>query len=127
MPSEDAMVAAVEAYVARYNAADLDGVVNLFAPEAVVEDPVGTPARRGRAALREFFAVGIAAGARLTLDGPVRVAADSAAFPFHVSLEWEGQATRIDVIDVFRFDETGRIADMRAFFGRRNTHAAGAH
>ena len=40
--------------------------------------PVGTPPRVGQAALREFFAIGIAAGARLTLDGPVRCAADLA-------------------------------------------------
>lgn len=118
------MVAAVEAYVRSYNRRDLDGVCAVFAEDAVVEDPVGTPPRAGQAALREFFAVGIEAGARLTLDGPVRCAADNAAFAFHVNLDWEGQATRIDVIDVFTFDSQGKVANMKAYFGPANTGAA---
>lgn len=118
------MVAAVEAYVRSYNRRDLDGVCAVFAEDAVVEDPVGTPPRAGQAALREFFAVGIDAGARLTLDGPVRCAAGHAAFAFHVNLDWEGQATRIDVIDVFTFDDEGKVASMKAYFGPANTGAA---
>lgn len=124
MASADQMVAAVETYIGSYNRADLDGVCAVFAEDAVVEDPVGTPPRVGQAALREFFAVGIAAGARLTLDGPVRCAADHAAFAFHVDLEWDGSATRIDVIDVFTFDAHGKVSSMKAYFGPANMGAA---
>jgi steroid delta-isomerase len=118
------MVAAVEAYVGHYNRGDLDGVCAVFAEDAVVEDPVGSPPRTGQAALREFFAVGIAAGARLTLDGPVRCTADHAAFPFHVELYWDGNETRIDVIDVFTFDAQGKVNGMKAYFGPANMGAA---
>lgn len=124
MLDSDRMVAAVEAYIASYNRADLDGVCAVFAEDAIVEDPVGTAPRIGQAALREFFAVGIAAGARLTLDGPVRCAADHAAFAFHVNLDWDGQATRIDVIDVFHFDAQGKVTAMKAYFGPANMGAA---
>ncbi len=124
MVDADHMVAAVEAYVRSYNRSDLDGVCAVFAEDAVVEDPVGTPPRLGQAALREFFAVGIAAGARLTLDGPVRCADGHAAFVFHVDLEWDGKATRIDVIDVFTFDNEGKVASMKAYFGAANMGAA---
>jgi steroid Delta-isomerase len=124
MVDADHMVAAVEAYIGSYNRADLDGVCAVFADDAVVEDPVGTPPRLGQAALREFFAVGIAAGARLILDGPVRCAADHAAFAFHVDIQWDGHATRIDVIDVFSFDADGRVARMTAYFGPANMGAA---
>jgi steroid delta-isomerase len=124
MLDADRMVAAVEAYVGSYNRADLDGVCAVFADNAMVEDPVGTPPRTGQAAIREFFAVGIEAGARLTLDGPVRCAAGNAAFAFHVDLTWDGRATRIDVIDVFTFDSEGKVAGMKAYFGPANMGAA---
>ena len=120
MPRDEDMQAAVEAYVANYNRGDTEGLLSLFAADAKVEDPVGSPPRTSKEAIRELFAGGIAAGARLHLDGPIRIAASHAAFPFHVALEWEGRATRIDVIDIFRFDENGKIAEMRAFFGAGN-------
>jgi len=120
MPDAAQMEAAVKAYVDCYNRADLDGIVAIFAPDARVEDPVGSPAKTGHAEIREFFGAGIAMGAKLSLDGPVRCVANHAAFAFHVTLDWEGQATRIDVIDVFRFDENGKVAEMRAFFGPEN-------
>lgn len=124
MLDTDRMVAAVEAYVTSYNRGDLDGVCAVFAEDAIVEDPVGTPPRVGQAALREFFAVGIQAGARLTLDGPVRCAAGHAAFAFHVDLHWDGADTRIDVIDVFTFDPHGKVTGMKAYFGPANMGAA---
>jgi len=123
MPSEETMENAVSAYVARLSAGDLDGVVALFASDASVEDPVGTPPRVGHAALREFFGVAVSANAKLVLDGPIRTASNYAAFPFHVILDWQGRTTRIDVIDVFQFDEHGKIAEMRAFFGSKNSAA----
>ena len=118
------MQAAVETYVESYNRSDLDGVLSIFAEDATVEDPVGTPIKQGHAALREFFAVGVQMGARLHLDGPIRCAAGHAAFPFHVTIDLEGKQTRIDVIDVFRFNKAGKVAKMRAFFGPENMGAA---
>lgn len=114
------MQAAVETYVESFNRSDIDGVLSIFAADATVEDPVGTPIKQGHDALREFFAVGIQMGAKLQLDGPIRCAGGHAAFPFHVTLELEGKQNRIDVIDVFRFDAAGKVAEMRAFFGPEN-------
>lgn len=120
MPDALQMQSAVQSYVDCYNRGDLDGVVGLFAPDATVEDPVGSPIKTGRDEIREFFGAGIAMGAQLALDGPVRCVADQAAFAFHVTLDWEGQETRIDVIDLFRFNDDGKVAEMRAFFGPDN-------
>jgi steroid delta-isomerase len=117
------MEAAVRTYVISYNASDLDGILSIFGADATVEDPVGTPLKKGHAELRAFFAVGVKAGAKLHLDGPIRCAGDSAAFPFHVTLQWDGKGQRIDVIDVFRFGEDGKVAEMRAFFGPANMSA----
>ena len=120
MPSLEQMEAGVHAYVDSYNRADLDGIIAVFSSDATVEDPVGTPAKQGHAALREFFQVGVEAGAKLFLDGPIRCADRFAVFPFHVELTWDGTATRIDVIDQFEFDEAGKVVAMRAFFGPAN-------
>lgn len=124
MATSEQMREAVETYVESYNLADLDGIVGIFAEDATVEDPVGTPLKQGHEALRAFFGTGIAMGAKLHFDGPVRCADGHAAFPFHVTLEMEGQPTRIDVIDVFRFGQDGKVLEMRAFFGPENIGGA---
>lgn len=123
MPSTEAMIAAVETYVEAFARGDADMAAALFADDASVEDPVGTPQRVGKAAIAEFYRASMATGAKLTLTGPVRTAADHAAFAFEVALDWQGQRQRIDVIDIFRFDAEGKIAEMRAFFGPHNMHA----
>jgi steroid Delta-isomerase len=120
MPSAEAMIAAVHAYVDGFEKGDLEGLVALFAPDASVEDPVGTPIKRGTEAIREFYTFSVTSGAKLELTGPVRCAGDSAAFPFHVKMAFGDQKSIIEVIDVFRFNEDGRIADMRAFWGPGN-------
>ena len=120
MPSNEQMIAAVHAYVDGFAREDAAAVVALFAEDAVVEDPVGGPVRRGRAEFADFFAGTVGTGAKLSLDGPIRLGPDYAAFPFHVDIAWEGQAMRIDVIDVFRFAPSGKISHMQAFFGDSN-------
>lgn len=118
------MEAAVQSYVDSYNRGDLDAIVDLFAEDATVEDPVGSPLKNGHGEITGFFKAGIDMGAKLTLDGPVRCVANNAAFAFHVTLDWDGKTTRIDVIDTFRFDEVGKVVEMRAFFGPQNMGAA---
>lgn len=117
-------IRAIETYIASYGAGDLDGVVSVFADDATVEDPVGTPPIVGGDAIRTFMARGIAMGAKLTLLGAIRCAGEYAVFPFVVTLHVKGKPTRIEVIDQFRFNDAGKVVEMRAFFGTENiTHA----
>lgn len=122
MPTPDAMVATVHAYVAAFDAGDADAVAALYAEDCTVEDPVGSPVHHGRAAVRAFYAESMKTGAKLTLEGPVRVAGDQAVFPFSVHLNFAGGPKRIDVIDIFRFDEAGKVTEMRAYWGPTNMH-----
>ena len=46
---------ALQAYVDNITEGNLEGIINLFAEDAVVEDPVGTEPKRGHAELREFY------------------------------------------------------------------------
>lgn len=116
----DAKIRAVQTYVAGYAAGDVDTILSIFAEDAVLEDPVGTPVHQGKAALRAFFLVGIEMEAKLHMLGDVRCAGDSAAFVFAVALKFEGVNKRIEVIDVFRFDDEGKITEMRAYWGPEN-------
>jgi len=124
MPSQEQLLGIVQAYVDAFDKGDVDAVVALFSEDATVEDPVGTPPKRGLAEIRSFYAGSMATGAKLELRGAPRCAADYVAFPFAVSLDWQGRRQVIEVIDTFRLDDSGRITEMRAFFGPANITSA---
>lgn len=122
MPEPEKMIAAVTAYVAAFDAGSPDKVAALYAADASVEDPIGSPVHRGREAIRSFYLESMKTGAKLTLDGPVRVTREYAVFPFSVHLDYDGGPKRIDVIDTFRFNEANEVVEMRAFWGPTNMH-----
>ncbi|MDE2618712.1 MAG: nuclear transport factor 2 family protein [Sphingomonadales bacterium] len=122
MPSPERMEAAVHAYVAAFDHSDPDAVAALFAEDATVEDPIGTPPHVGRTAIRAFYAASMQTGAKLRLEGPVRIAGPYAAFAFTVLLHYQGQDQKIDVIDTFRFNDDNEVVEMRAYFGPTNMH-----
>ena len=120
MLTHEMMEAAVQGYVDAFDKGDPGQVVALFASDAIVEDPVGSPPKIGHDAIREFYTMSMATGAKLALQGPVRTASDHAAFAFQVVLNYGGTAMTIDVIDTFAFNPDGKVREMRAFFGPAN-------
>ncbi|WP_375195114.1 nuclear transport factor 2 family protein [Sphingobium sp.] len=122
MPDPVKMEAAVHAYVAAFEAGSADQVAALYAQDCTVEDPIGSPIHNGREAVRAFYAESMKTGAKLKLEGPVRIAGDYAVFPFSVNLNYDGSPKRIDVIDTFRFNEANEVVEMRAFWGPTNMH-----
>lgn len=118
MPSEAQMKQAMQAYLDRYNQDDLEGVVGLYADDATVEDPVGTPVKSGKAAIREFYKFAMTTGARLSAAAPIRAShGNSAAMAFDVKLNYQGSRMTIRVIDVMTFDDAGKFSSMRAYWG----------
>jgi steroid delta-isomerase len=114
MPSETVMKATLKAYLERYNASDLDGLMALFSEDASFEDPVGTPAMRGHAQIRSFFANALKTPATLSLVAPIRGSyANAAAMAFEAIA---GQVT-VRAIEVATFNEDGRIIDLKAYIG----------
>lgn len=107
-------------YLRMMSEGDWQGVAALYAEDATVEDPVGSEPLRGIGAVTDFYRRAVETGARLHLDGPVRVAGREAAFPFHAEVKADGGTLHIHVIDVFRFNDAGKIVSMRAFFGEDN-------
>ena len=121
-PDASKMVAAVHAYVEGFAKGDPAIIAALFAENATVEDPIGSPIRRGRAAIHAFYTESMQTGAKLTLQGPIRVGADHAAFAFSVNLHFGSSDKHVDVIDTFRFNDDNEVVEMRAFWGPGNMH-----
>jgi steroid Delta-isomerase len=94
---------------------DADGILDLYADDATVEDPVGGQVIRGRQALHAFYAA-TSPHLQVELTGPVRVAGRECAAPLLAELTTKDRKLYIDVIDVMKFDEHGKITSMRAFW-----------
>lgn len=120
MPDPDKMIVAVHRYVEAFDKSDAEMAADIFANDATVEDPIGSPLKEGREAILDFYTGAMASGAKLILQEPVRVGADHAAFAFQVQMEMNGNAMTIDVIDTFRFDDNGKVTQMKAFWGPGN-------
>lgn len=116
--------AVVDSYLRALNEKDLEGILSLYAENGTVEDPVGSKIISGKAALRKFYTGAVGIDLKLTRTGPVRVAGVEAAFPFQLMMKAENQMMKTDIIDVFRFDEAGKIVSMRAFWGPGNRRPA---
>lgn len=132
MATTEQMLAAVQAYFDLFNSQDAQGIADLYSETATVTDPVGTPPKDGKAAILEFYKIAVKNGAKLRQNGPTRLASDYAAFAFTVSVgamtsvdkavdvELPSGGMTIDVIDTFKFDEDGKVTEMRAFWGAEN-------
>jgi steroid delta-isomerase len=112
-------------YVERVDAGDIDGIVALYAQDAVVEDPVGKPPIQGLVAIERFYRQGLGASkVSATLTGPVRATSNGCgAMPFRVDMEWGGQPCSLHVIDVMEFDPHGKIRSMKAYWSEVNLTA----
>lgn len=108
------MKAALQAYIDAFNSGSPEAVADLYAADATVEDPVGTPVKRGREEILKFYRFTIGSGAKLIIDGPIRGShGNSAAIAFTAKV---GPMT-IHVIDVMTFNEAGKFTSMKAYFG----------
>lgn len=110
------MVELVARYVSAFNRGDVDGVLALYHPRATMEDPVGYTPARGHRAIADVYAGGFRQGVTIVLDGAIRCAAGSVAFPVVARTP---QAT-LQSVNVFDLAPDGRIERMRAYWGPYN-------
>jgi steroid Delta-isomerase len=111
-----------QAYAEALTRNDATSAAALFAPDAVVRDPVDAPPYEGVEKIREFLASGTGIIQSLTVTGPVRIVADGrrAAAPIRAELNFGDGTKSLDAIDVMTFDESGRITAMDAYYGPTN-------
>jgi steroid delta-isomerase len=117
VPDPASIRATIDEYLARFSAGDRDGWLALWADDATMEDPVGSPLRRGRDEIGAFYddSTSAADSVELRLAGAVIVVGNEASFPFEVRPVVGGVAMVMPVIDVMTFDDDARITSQRAF------------
>ena len=110
-------------YGAAQTAGDIDGILSLFAEEAVLRDPANAPEHRGKHALRVFFEAGkVAAGGaiEMKLEGGVRIAGNEGAAAYIARTINNTPVFRVETLDVMTFNESGLITRMVAYWGPDN-------
>lgn len=109
-------IAAVEKYVEAFDKEDITLIEALYADDATVEDPVGSEIHNGIEAIKAFYVGALEMKAKLTLTGAPRCAGNAVAFPFTVV----AGEMKLEVIDVFEFNEKGKVSAMKAYWGPEN-------
>ena len=111
------MKAALQAYLDGLNARDADAVLALFAADAEIEDPVGSPVKRG-AEIKAWFRGAVRVEPRLELCAPIRGShSDAAVMTFTVESVRGGARYRTHSTDVARFNEEGQIIRLEGYWG----------
>jgi steroid delta-isomerase len=109
-------IAMVHKYVEAFDKADLDIIREIYSTDARVEDPVGTDVHDGIEAVCAFYEGALASGAKLALTGEPRCSGNAVAFPFQVQMP----GMTVDIIDVFEFNQAGKVNSMKAYWGPEN-------
>lgn len=119
MVSEQQMKDAMQAYVDSFNRKDPAAIAALYADDATVEDPLGSPVKNGKAEIAAFYEMAVSTGAKLKLAAPVRASqGNAAAMAFDVQLNMPTGEAIIQVIDVMTFNDAGKFSSMRAYWGK---------
>jgi steroid delta-isomerase len=117
-PAHDVICETIERYQKTFSANDRDGWLALWADDGVLEDPVGSAPRRGRAALEAFWDeihAGDTHGTVAMVQGP-QVCGLEAAWAFALTLPAGTKTVTVPIIDFGEFTEDGRICHVRAFW-----------
>lgn len=116
----------IRAYAAAWAARDRAAWLATFAESATQEDPIGERVRRGRAEIGEFWDESMAAyGSLEIVPRDIFVAGSEAAMEWTIhGVTARGRVT-FSGVDVFTFDEAGRITGVRAYWERGRVAVAG--
>ena len=105
----------VNRYAELLGSGSADEITALYAPDASVEDPVGSGVRHGHAEIRELYSR-VEKQTRTVELLSVHINGAEAAFLARLTVIVGDARTRIDGIDVMAFDAQARITSMRAFW-----------
>lgn len=119
MPTEREIKTAMQAYIDYFNRDDLQGILSLYADDAVVEDPAGTAPIEGKADITEFYRKVVNGRTRIYRQEPIRGShSNSGAMAIHIETQAENSRFVFHVIEVMTFNEDGLIGSMKAYWGR---------
>ena len=105
----------VQDYAGAITALDADAFVSCFAADCELNDPVGAPTLHGQDAVRAFFNGFASLLSQMAVrHGKVYECGSRVAFSWTMeAVGKNGQATTTDGIDIFEFNEAGKI--VRSF------------
>ena len=119
MPNDADKVQAITDTVNRYielvAKGSADDLVELYADDATVEDPVGGEVHIGRRAIHGFYSAVDDVQRECELVS-LRVAGNEAAFQFRLTVTAGEHRMVIEPIDVMVFDDRGKIAATKAYW-----------
>jgi steroid Delta-isomerase len=118
MSSAEHIAETVNRYISLIAKGTADDLVELYADDATVEDPVGGEVHIGRQAIHGFYsslasADGVEREAELVT---LRVAGNEAAFQFRLTVGAGEHRILIEPIDVMVFGDDGKVTAMKAYW-----------
>lgn len=116
MPTSDEMRSVVDKYIDLVANGTAEQITELYAEGATVEDPVGTDPHVGLEAVLSFYKV-IEPFKRTTELKSFKAAGNIAVFEFHIVTHFDAMTIELSPVDIMEFDESGKIARMRALWG----------
>ena len=113
-----ALDALFAAYLEAHARTDLESVLELFGEDAELEDPVGSPLHRGRAAIRSFYAQTHARNGPLGIErvGPAIQCGEELVAHVRARILEPGAPPAMDVVYWLRADPAGRIGALRVWY-----------
>jgi steroid Delta-isomerase len=119
MPTDAEKTQAIRETVNRYIESiakgSADDLVELYADDATVEDPVGGEVHIGRQAIHGFYSAVNDVQRECELVS-LRVAGNEAAFQFRLTVTAGERRMVIEPIDVMVFDDRGKVTAMKAYW-----------
>ncbi|MGH9024542.1 MAG: nuclear transport factor 2 family protein [Acidimicrobiia bacterium] len=117
MATPDQIRATVDAYVDGYTRADREAVISLFAPDAELHDPVGTPVHVGADGIRNFWDQVRSLTETIKLvPQEIVVCGNEAVMIVAIAAGTEGAGVRMNAVDVFEFDDAAKITRLKAYW-----------
>lgn len=117
MASSEQIQATVDAYVDAYDRNDKAAFLALWAPDGVLEDPVGTPAHSGPDALGAFWDGARELADRIVLKPQsVLMAGGEAAVVIEINAHIGDGGLVMQAVDVMQFDDAGLLSSVRAYW-----------
>jgi steroid delta-isomerase len=110
-----AITETVHRYIDLVATGSVDELVELYAADATVEDPVGGEVHIGRRAIHGFYSA--VSGVERTCElVSLRVAGHEAAFQFRLTVVTGERRMVIEPIDVMVFDHRGKVSAMKSYW-----------
>ena len=96
-----------------------DDIVELYAEDGTVEDPVGGEVHIGHEAIRRFYSALSDVNAEPELF-TLRAIGNEAAWYWALKVDVGGNRMRIEIISTMTFNDDGKVASMKAYWTPEN-------